>query len=80
MFRLNGEGKWIHWSDLVGLFDDLHNYREAFTSNDLWYMAQIKTIMRVVGGSKESCGALLEEHGSVDAVFEWFTARVREKE
>ena len=74
MFRLNGEGQWIHHRDLRGIFEDIHYYWEGFSADDLWYMAMLRSILRVVPESKEYCAQLLEEHGSVEAVLEWWVA------
>jgi hypothetical protein len=35
-------------------------------------MAMLRSILRVVPESKEYCSRLLEEHGSVEAVLEWW--------
>lgn len=72
MFRLNGEGPWIHHSDLRGIVEDIHSYWEGFSADDLWYMAMLRSILHVVPESKEYCAQLLEEHGSVEAVLEWW--------
>jgi hypothetical protein len=73
MFRLNGEGQWIHKSELFQLERDLmQGYHELFSADDLWYIAQVDTIHRTTNYTKENCGALLEEHGSVNAVLEWW--------
>jgi len=80
MFRLNGEGQWYHQSSLVGLYPDIIiGYPEIFSATDLWYMAQIKTIHRVTSYSKEECGVLLEEHGTVDAAIAWFVKNKKSK-
>lgn len=76
MFRLNGEGKWIHKSDLIGLDQDmLQRYSELFSAEDLWHMAQIKTIHRATGYSKKECGVLLDIQGTVEAAIEWYINR-----
>lgn len=78
MFRLNGEGQWVHKLELVGLDHDImQGYPEIFSASDLWYMAQIKTIHRVTSYSKEECGDLLDKHGTVDAAIDWFIENVR---
>lgn len=80
MFRLNGEGTWYHQSSLVGLYIDIiTGYPELFSSDDLWYMAQINTIHKATSYTKENCGALLEEHGSVETAIKWFVENKKSK-
>lgn len=71
-FRLNGEDRWIHATHLRGIQEDVYAYWEGFSAKDLWYMAMLRSILRVVPKSKEYCSRLLEEHGSVEAVLEWW--------
>ncbi|CAB4175324.1 hypothetical protein UFOVP1247_110 [uncultured Caudovirales phage] len=80
MFRLNGKDKWVHTSELVGLnIDIMQGYPELFSSDDLWYMAQIKTIHRATSYSKEECGSLLDEHDTVEAAISWFVENKKSK-
>ena len=71
-FRLNGKGKWVNHRNLHGLLNDVHEYHAGFSAKDLWYIAMLQSILRVVPGTKEYCAQLLEEHGSVEAVLEWW--------
>ena len=73
-FRLDGKGLWVHAENLRGLLQDMYTYHELFSAKDLWYMAMLRSILRVIPKSKEYCAQLLEEHGSVDAVLEWWVA------
>ena len=78
MFRLNGEGSWVHLSEVIGLhLDIIAGYPEMFSSDDLWFMAQVRTIHRAISCSKEECEALLKEHGTVEASIKWFVENGR---
>ena len=78
MFRLNGKGSWIHPSKVIGLhLDIIAGYPEMFSSDDLWFMAQVRTIRRAISCSKEECEALIKEHGTAEASIKWFVENGR---
>lgn len=71
MFRLNGVGSWIDKNLLRGLFEDINNYSDGFTSDELWEMSHINSLRRSTGLNKEICGRAFKENSDLESAINW---------